>query len=101
MTLFTAKDHGHHAEQGLKAIRWPLRLTWAGIFMGRGLVVQLFLPLMANWAGGCWPCADCWVGSISVPMSRGVMGAVVRCGAHGGWGAWVLCTARTCGFPAG
>ncbi|MEH6674381.1 MAG: TIGR02302 family protein [Sulfitobacter sp.] len=45
MTLFTAKDHDTTPEQGLKAIRWPLRLTWAGIWAE--VVVQAFWPLMA------------------------------------------------------
>ena len=45
MTLFTAKDDDHSPEQGLKSIRWPLRLTWAGIWAE--VLVQAFWPLIA------------------------------------------------------
>ena len=45
MTFFTAKDDDHSPEQGLKSIRWPLRLTWAGIWAE--VLVQAFWPLIA------------------------------------------------------
>ena len=45
MTFFTAKDDDQSPEQGLKSIRWPLRLTWAGIWAE--VLVQAFWPLIA------------------------------------------------------
>lgn len=78
MTLFTAKDHDTTPEQGLKAIRWPLRLTWAGIWAE--VVVQAFWPLMALVLAVL---AVLMLGLLdSVPMSV-VMGAVVVVGLTG------------------